>query len=98
MAEKHPCAEDVPDGGRMVGFHRCTRSGTVQEDGQWWCRQHAPSAVKARRDEREAAYRAKRNAARSADQRAAALAARAGCKIYNVRGWRDAVTPTELGR
>ncbi len=31
-------------------YQTCARSGVVLEDGKWWCKQHAPSAVKARRD------------------------------------------------
>lgn len=44
------------------GWHErpCTRRGSVEEDGKWWCKQHAPSAQKARDDERNRKYEAKR--------------------------------------
>ncbi len=45
--EKHKCAERVSTG---IRFHMapCSRRGVVNEDGKWWCKQHAPSAVEAR--------------------------------------------------
>lgn len=36
--------------------HQCTRRGVVEEDGAVWCRQHVPSAVKARREEASRKY------------------------------------------
>lgn len=33
--------------GRFSSFGQCSRRGVVEEDGHKWCRQHAPSAVKA---------------------------------------------------
>lgn len=35
----------------------CRRRGTVEEDGQHWCKQHAPSAVRKRRDEASERYK-----------------------------------------
>ena len=32
-------------------LHQCTRKGVVGEEGKVWCKQHLPSAVKARREE-----------------------------------------------
>jgi hypothetical protein len=42
----------------------CSRAGTVEEDGKWWCKQHAPSTEtrkKAEREERWAANYLARN-------------------------------------
>lgn len=46
--EKHKCAEQVSNGMRFSGYSPCSRRGVVNEDGKWWCRQHAPSAAEAR--------------------------------------------------
>lgn len=62
-AKSTPCAATVwrdswNDGG-------CGRVGTKNEDGQWWCYQHAPSAVNKRRKDQEQRWdeeRAKRDA------------------------------------
>lgn len=91
--EKHRCAEHVHDWGRGAGFHPCVRNGVVQEDGRWWCRQHAPSAVQARKEAREAKYRQERAVAQAAADRARALGERAGCQVENVRSWQH-LTPT----
>ena len=37
--------------------HQCQRRGSVEENGSWWCKQHAPSLVKARRDESDRKWR-----------------------------------------
>jgi len=39
--------------------YQCARRGVVEEDGQLWCKQHAPSAVKARADARTLKYEEK---------------------------------------
>jgi len=41
--------------------HRCHRNGTVHEEGKWWCKQHSPSAEKARREASKARWDAKMN-------------------------------------
>ncbi len=41
---------------RGTGFHPCSRKGVIEEDGRHWCRQHAPSAVKARQEKSDARY------------------------------------------
>lgn len=53
-SERHDCAERVFTD--RMGSHRCFRRGIIQENGKWYCRQHAPSAVAARqraRDEKD---------------------------------------------
>lgn len=50
MSEKR-CSERVYGGGSFTG-HSCRKKATREEDGRPWCAQHAPSAVKARRDAR----------------------------------------------
>ena len=57
---KHPCAKRVWD--RYRGYHPCQFRGVLFEadpavkerSSQWWCRRHAPSTVKARRDAADA--------------------------------------------
>ena len=39
--------------------HQCVRKATVREDGHGWCKQHAPSAEKARTEAADRAYREK---------------------------------------
>lgn len=52
------CAGSVHEGGRGVGFYQCSRRPTVTEHGYGWCKQHAPSAVEARRAASNAKYEA----------------------------------------
>ena len=35
------CRHQVPDGGRSVGFHQCSRKAVEQVDGYWFCKMHA---------------------------------------------------------
>lgn len=42
--------------------HQCTRKGVVKEDGKHWCRQHAPSAQKARDEKIDKEYRRRQRA------------------------------------
>ena len=51
----------------MVRYHthQCRRAGVVLEDGNYFCKQHAPSAEKARREKSYAEYEAKKAAARA---------------------------------
>lgn len=48
---------------------RCVRRGSVSENGKLWCKQHAPSLVKAKQEERDAKWRAKWDAKRKEDNR-----------------------------
>ena len=51
MSEQKPrCADRIFSGGRS---HQCSRAGVVEENGKLWCKQHAPSSEKARRDARD---------------------------------------------
>lgn len=52
--ERKYCSGRVYDG--RLG-HNCCRSGSVLENGKYWCKQHAPSAVKKRREECDMRYR-----------------------------------------
>lgn len=40
------CCENVFDGWH---HHPCSRKGVIERDGKWYCKQHDPEAVKARR-------------------------------------------------
>lgn len=43
---------------RDWGERSCPRKGVVEEGGKWWCWQHAPSAVAARRGASDRRYKA----------------------------------------
>ena len=59
--EKHHCSKRVYSGLRHVfGDHRCTRPGTVQENGGWWCAMHVPSTVARHRQEKSEKWEAER--------------------------------------
>lgn len=47
----HPCSGEV---WRKFSNFRCSRPGTLEEGGKWWCKTHAPSLVKARNAARNA--------------------------------------------
>lgn len=36
----------------------CTRTGSVEEGGKWWCKQHAPSTEAKKKAERESRWQA----------------------------------------
>lgn len=61
MSEQHECAERVW-GERAWNAHPCSRRGVIMEGGKWWCKQHAPSSVKARATERDTKWRLEREA------------------------------------
>jgi len=90
--EKHLCAGHVY--GDRIDYP-CSRNGSLHENGKWWCHQHAPSTIKAKRDAQDAAYEARGDARRDADARAAALSKRAGASIRNVRSFREPLLPTQ---
>lgn len=48
-SEKHDCSADVNNESGF-GTYKCSRTGSLYEDGKWWCGQHVPSKVKARRE------------------------------------------------
>jgi hypothetical protein len=59
------------------GFHRygCTKKGTLEHDGKWWCKQHHPPTVAAKAEARRTAWRSERDAQVAAERRSKALAA-----------------------
>lgn len=64
------CSATVPGPGGWQR-HQCGRKGKVEEEGKLWCRQHAPSEVKRRGDERRAKWerwKAEEEAARDAER------------------------------
>ena len=66
------CSERVPNDGRSVGFHNCSRKAKVWNDGAGYCTQHDPERVKARRAESARQWRAKMDAG-AASSRARSL-------------------------
>lgn len=57
------CSAKVWDGWRRTP---CARAGKVERDGKWFCRQHDPVAIAARRAKSDAIYRARMAAADAA--------------------------------
>lgn len=53
--EKHPCAGKVYDSSSIHPYP-CSKNGTYEETGKWWCHSHAPSKVAARRAARTAKW------------------------------------------
>jgi hypothetical protein len=41
------CVAALPHDRNLEDF-RCSREGSLLEDGRWWCKQHAPSTIKAK--------------------------------------------------
>jgi hypothetical protein len=70
------CVEQVADGGRSVGFHRCLSRGRVLRDGKLYCPTHDPveGTVAKNRVKPDAEYEAKQ---KLGNERAAAAKARA---------------------
>ena len=53
------CAEQlVREPGPWPRWHHCKRKGVVSEGGKKWCKQHAPSSVKARQAKSDARFKA----------------------------------------
>lgn len=70
---KRACTYRVFTGERSdFGGHTCLLNASVQEDGKWWCKTHAPSAMAARRSATTARWDAE---TRRADARYALKAA-----------------------
>jgi hypothetical protein len=67
--------------GPRVHSWGCIRTGVVEREGKWYCRQHDPRAVKARRDKAEAEYRAERAAETAIEAEGERIAARLGCGV-----------------
>jgi len=51
LTPEERCSENVRGEGQWGWMHphQCSRRGVITEEGNLWCKQHAPSAVKARR-------------------------------------------------
>ena len=50
------CTETVFDSSGWGHSSRCSRAAKVTEDGKGYCKQHAPSSVKARREKQSAKW------------------------------------------
>ena len=60
-AAKPKCQAVMPI--EYLGSYPCVRAGVLRENGKWWCRQHAPSAIEARRKKRDEKWDAEAAAA-----------------------------------
>lgn len=58
------CCETV---WRGMARYSCARKGTVERDGKFYCHQHSPQAVEARRRERQARREAEKAAPRTGE-------------------------------
>ena len=58
LTKEERCSE--PRVADYTGYHfgRCSRRGTMSEEGKLWCFQHAPSSIKARRAKSAAKWKA----------------------------------------
>lgn len=54
MSEK--CCEQIYNG--TFRYSQCSRNGTIQRNGKWYCRQHDPVARQEARDSRHAKWAA----------------------------------------
>ena len=78
-AQQRACDGRVPGPGRSVGFYSCGRkTGLVHRDGKWYCNQHDPERVAARRQVRDQRVAAEKAADAAIEARGAALAKRLG--------------------
>ena len=50
------CSMEISEPGRGMLFYQCSRNGTVEEDGELWCKTHAPSSVRARAEKSRKKY------------------------------------------
>lgn len=60
--EKHKCEGETRPGSYGFRGHRCGKTASLNEDGKWYCRIHAPSIVKAKDETRDAKYRRRADA------------------------------------
>lgn len=75
VVKKRKCSGQVWPTGRWPRPYACSNPATVEENGQWWCKSHAPSFVEQRRKKREAKWRAKNNEREARRDRAAKIEA-----------------------
>ena len=84
MSEKHRCSKNVYWGswGRSSP---CSRKGVVFEEGEWWCKQHSPTATENRETKRRERHEAldKSSAARARARHVARQWAEVGPKLLN---------------
>lgn len=56
---KHQCCEQIRENTVCPRYHQCSRAGVIERDGNWYCKQHDPIAVKAKQEQRNADWQAK---------------------------------------
>jgi hypothetical protein len=71
---RHDCAGTVHDS-RSFHAYSCQTPAKYEEGGKWWCHNHAPSRVAAKRAARDARWTAEADAANTARAKADARAA-----------------------
>lgn len=55
-AEKHQCSEKVM---RDYRLSLCSTNATLEEDGKWYCKKHAPSVIETKHADWQAKFEAK---------------------------------------
>ncbi len=77
---KHQCSEDMVRSTGVWGrYHQCVRNGKIERNGKWYCKQHDPVAIKKKRDDESAAWKAERDGSEAKGNAARMLAERLGC-------------------
>ena len=56
--KKEGCSGEVFRG-YLAQNHKCSRRGVMFEEGEWWCKQHAPSKTQERRKQSSDRYKEK---------------------------------------
>jgi hypothetical protein len=90
-SSQHSCSATVF--GDRVQMWTCSRSGVVQRNGKWFCRQHDPEEQRKRQEARDAKWRAERSADEIVEREAAMLCRRIGC---GHRHWHDGKTQRSI--
>lgn len=79
----------------QYGAHNCSRTATIEEGGKWWCKQHVPSIVAARREKRNSEWEKKWAADRAAADHRAAITAADRAVVEAAVRWRlDSIHPS----
>jgi len=77
--EKHRCEATV-FGGRVQSW-QCARDGKLNEDGKWWCKQHAPSTQADKAAKWSAQFEAQRQNHKIMEERCDALSVAIGAQV-----------------
>jgi len=94
MSEKHGCSGTAYSPDRFSRPMRCSRNGSIERDGKWYCKTHDPVAIA----ERDRLAREKSKAALEAHRKASALRAAAPAlyeALKHVKAHASGLSPDE---